>query len=60
MRNPDASVEAANRIRHTRREVLNAGSYYIGERSPPPAASSAARIWASACCSGRPTARNKA
>jgi hypothetical protein len=33
MRNPDASVEAANRIRHTRREVFNAGSYYIGERS---------------------------
>jgi hypothetical protein len=31
--NPDASVEAANSIRHTRREVFNTGSYYIGERS---------------------------
>ena len=33
MRDPDASVEAANRIRHTRREVFNAASYYIGERN---------------------------
>jgi len=29
----DHAVEMANRIRHKRQEVINGGSYYIGERN---------------------------
>ena len=34
VRRLDRSVEMANRIRHKRQEVVNAGRYFIGERSP--------------------------
>ena len=35
VRNPHAALDAAKRIRHSRREVPNAANYYIGECDRP-------------------------